>query len=255
MTVMTHRTPTPSFFLLSLIVACLAGPIPVAAQEFVDLELVLAVDVSSSVDDDEYDLQMRGLSEAFRNPDILEAIQTAGGNGIAVAVVQWSEKDQQVLAVNWTKVADSRSANALSRKIRNAPRALIGGQTSIGGAIEFSLGQFAGSPFDGWRKVIDLSGDGRANSGVHPMTMRDQAMAVGVTINALAILNEEPFLDSYYRNTVIGGNGAFLMIADDYEDYAAAILSKLLREIGVPLANRPQPEPRLADAGAAATLR
>lgn len=215
------------------------------AQEFVDLELLLAVDVSSSVDDDEYDLQMRGLSEAFRNPDILEAIQTAGGNGIAVSIMQWSEKDQQVMTAGWTKVFDSASANAFSRKIRNAPRSIIGGQTSIGGAIEFAMEQFANSPFEGWRKVIDMSGDGRANSGVHPMTMRDQAIESGITINGLAILNEEPFLDSYYRNTVIGGNGAFIMIADDYEDYAAAILSKLLREIGVPLAHKTVPAPSL----------
>lgn len=209
--------------------------------DFVDLELVLAVDISASVDNEEYDLQMRGLAAAFRHPDVLSSIRATAG-GVAVSLVQWSDRDEQLLAIDWMHVFDADSAANLAHKIRNTPRLLPGGQTAISGVIDFSLNLLETNSYDGWRKVVDVSGDGRANAGPQPMAARDRAMDRGVTINGLAIRNEEPFVDSYYRRSVIGGTNSFLMVAEDYEDFAAAILEKLIKEIGAPLANH-EPEP------------
>ena len=204
--------------------------------EWVDLELVLAIDLSSSVDQNEWELQAIGIAEAFRNPNLIDTIQSSAPNGIAVAVVQWSSNNSQSLAIDWTLVTDATSGRVLSRKIKHMPRLVGGGQTGIYGAIEFSIKQFKNSGYTSWRKVIDISGDGQANSGSRPGPIRDRAIAEGVIINGLAIVNEEPFVDRYFRDKVIGGTGAFLMLAEDYDDFATAILRKLIREIGPPLA-------------------
>lgn len=206
-----------------------------AENIYVDLELVLAVDVSSSVDDEEYQLQIRGVGAAFRHPDIIAAIESTGGNGIAVVMVQWSDNEEQVLVGGWHIIKDVSDAAEYARIIRRAPRIIAGGQTSIAGALTFSIEQINNNNIDSSRKVIDVSGDGRANNGVHPMKIRDIALEQNITINGLVIINEEPFLDGYYERGVIGGRGGFVMIAEDYRDYAAMILQKLLREIGMPV--------------------
>ncbi len=206
-----------------------------AENIYVDLELVLAVDVSSSVDDEEYQLQIRGVGAAFRHPDIIAAIESTGGNGIAVVMVQWSDNEEQVLVGGWHIIKDVSDAAEYARIIRRAPRIIAGGQTSIAGALTFSIEQINNNNIDSSRKVIDVSGDGRANNGVHPMKIRDIALEQNITINGLVIINEEPFLDGYYERGVIGGRGGFMMIAEDYRDYAAMILQKLLREIGMPV--------------------
>lgn len=228
----------------------LALPLAVspAAPEPVDLELVVAIDVSSSVDGEEYRLQTLGIAAAFRNPAVLDAIRTLGSGGIAVSVVQWSDNGEQELIGDWRVIRDEADAAAFSRSLRRAPRLIPGGQTSIAGAIRFSLEQLESNGYEGSRQVIDISGDGRANNGVHPMSLRDQAIDGGVTINGLAILNEEPFLDGYFEHGVIGGAGAFLMVAEDYRHFAAAILQKLLREIGLPIADADPGAPSLAEA-------
>ena len=209
----------------------------------VDLELVLAIDASSSVDGTEFVLQTRGLAEAFRHPAVHSAVRALGDIGIAVAVVQWSGEDEHALVVDWTRVVDGASANALARQIDNTPRAISGGQTSIGDALRYSLEQFQHNGFQGRRQVIDVSGDGRANAGPDPSLLRDLAIAQGVTVNGLTIQNEEPFVDSYYQYNVIGGDGAFQMSAEDFEDFALVILRKLIREITVPF-SRLEPEQR-----------
>ena len=206
-----------------------------AENIYVDLELVLAVDVSSSVDDEEYQLQIRGVGAAFRHPDIIAAIESTGGNGIAVVMVQWSDNEEQALVGGWHIIKDVSDAAEYARIIRRAPRIIAGGQTSIAGALTFSIEQINNNNIDSSRKVIDVSGDGRANNGVHPMKIRDIALEQNITINGLVIINEEPFLDGYYERGVIGGRGGFIMIAEDYRDYAAMILQKLLREIGMPV--------------------
>ena len=220
----------------ALALAC--APAAAAAQEPVELELALAVDVSSSVDDDEYFLQMYGLAQAFRHPDVLAAIRNAGAGGVAVALLQWADSSKHAVAVDWTAVHDDASAAAFANRVLAAPRAIVGGQTSISGAIRFAMREFETNDFDGARRAIDISGDGRANAGSPPERARRAAEAAGVTINALAIRNEEPFVASYFRNSVIAGPGAFLVVADDYDDFAAAMIEKLIREIGIPLAWR-----------------
>ena len=222
---------------------CVSETIHAQEGQWVDLELVLAIDLSSSVDQNEWELQAIGIAEAFRNPNLIETIQSSAPNGIAVAVVQWSSNNSQSLAVDWTLVTDAVSGRALSRKIKHMPRMVGGGQTGIYGAIEFSIKQFKNSGYTSWRKVIDISGDGQANSGSRPGPMRDRAIAEDVIINGLAIVNEEPFVDRYFREKVIGGTGAFLMLAEDYDDFATAILRKLIREIGPPLAQQLPSDP------------
>ena len=206
-----------------------------AENIYVDLELVLAVDVSSSVDEEEYQLQIRGVGAAFRHPDIIAAIESTGGNGIAVAMVQWSDNEEQALVGGWYVIKDAADAAEYARIIRRSPRVIAGGQTSIAGALTFSIDQINNNNISSSRKVIDVSGDGRANNGVHPMQIRDIALDQNITINGLVIINDEPFLDGYYERGVIGGRGGFMMIAEDYKDYAAMILQKLLREIGMPV--------------------
>lgn len=231
-------------------VACAAAG--AAAQQAVDLELVLAVDVSSSVDDDEYFLQMYGLAQAFRHPDVLAAVRNAGG--LAVCLVQWSDSSKHAVAVDWTEVHDDATAAAFANAVVAAPRAIVGGQTSISGAIRFAMREIDRNAWDGRRRTIDISGDGRANAGSPPQRARQEAAAAGITVNGLAIRNEEPFVDTYFRNSVIVGESAFLIVADDYDDFAAAMIEKLIREIGIPLAEAvPEAAPVLTVAAAPAT--
>ncbi len=209
-------------------------------RRLVDLELVLAVDTSSSVSPGEFNLQMQGLAEAFRNSAVHGALQAAGDLGIAVAMVQWSDNRKQTVAIDWKMVRDRNSAVAFAREIDATPRYLIGGGTAIGGAVNFSAHHLRINGFEGRRKVIDVSGDGRTNQGSNPARARDDAVAQGITINGLAILNEDGLVDRHYLANVIGGTGSFVMQADDYSDFARAIVEKLIKEIaGVPIAGLP----------------
>ncbi len=197
----------------------------------VELELVLAVDASSSVSGSEFELQMRGLADAFRDPDVLAAIGGLAPRGMAVALMQWSSPGQQVVAVDWARVFDAGSATSFADRIESSGR-LILGETAIDGGLAFAVDLLAGNGFNGRRRVVDISGDGQANWGPDPDDVRDRAVAAGVTINALAVVNEQVELTDYFREHVIGGSGAFVLAATDYEDYARAIRLKLLREIG-----------------------
>jgi len=233
--------------------ALLVGADPGLAQgrQPVDLELVLAVDSSSSVSSSEFNLQMQGLAGAFRSPDVHGAIEAAGDLGIAVAMVQWSDNRKQTVAIDWRMVRDRDSAEAFAREIDNTPRYLIGGGTAIGGAVNFSAHQLRINSFQGRRKVIDVSGDGRTNQGSNPARARDDAVADGITINGLAILNEDGLVDRHYLANVIGGTGSFVMNADDYSDFARAIVEKLIKEIsGVPIAGLPASDDRAQEAKA-----
>jgi len=211
-----------------------------AQSQVVDLELILAVDTSSSVSQEEFDLQMRGFAEAFRHPAVIAAVRAAGSKGVAISMIQWASAPKQQLAIDWQVLTDEASVENFAAEIDNTPRYLTGGGTGISGAVEFSLRQFQRNGFKGPRQVIDISGDGRANQGEAPSILRDAAVDIGVTINGLAILNEDPFVDSYYLAQVIGGAGAFVMTATDYSDFSEAMLQKLLREIaGAPLVRLP----------------
>lgn len=214
--------------------------VPALAQERpVDLELVLAVDASASVSGEEFDLQVRGLAEAFRHRSVGQAIRAAGDLGLAVALVQWAGDQQQVLAIDWMTVRDESTASRFAKEVEHVIRS-IAGNTAIGSALEFAIGQLEGNGFAGRRRVIDVSGDGRNNSGSAAWLARDLAVARGITVNGLAILNEDPMLDRYYVTNVIGGPGAFVMTANDYDAYRLAIVAKLIKEIaGAPTAARP----------------
>ena len=163
---------------------------------------------------------MGGIANALRDPEVIEAIEGGAPNGVAVAVIEWSGPGQQLVAVDWTRITDARSAAALAARIEAMGRGLIG-ETAIGEALRFASDLLAYGPFQGARRIIDVSGDGPSNAGEEPEPMRDAAALAGVTINGLAILRENPGLDRYYAEHVIGGPDAFVMIAEDYDDSPA----------------------------------
>jgi uncharacterized protein DUF1194 len=209
----------------------LVGASVAQAQTPVDLQLVLAVDVSGSVNQARFELQRDGYVAAFRNARVLETIRSGPHQAIAVTMVQWTGPALQVHVVPWTRVADAASAEALASAVAAAPRRLFGGGTSISGAIDYAVTLFPESPFRGTRRVIDISGDGANNRGRLVNLARDEAVAADIGINGLPILALEPDLDGYYEHNVIGGPGAFVIAAKDYESFADAILKKLITEI------------------------
>jgi hypothetical protein len=204
---------------------------------------LLAVDVSVSVDSEEYVLQMRGLAEAFRHPNVIAAIRASAPNGIAVALMQWAGPDEQTYSVPWSEVRDLPTAYAFAAKIDLATRPLSFGGTAIGDALVVGISLVNENTIYGVRRVIDVSGDGRTNQGTSPGPVRAYAMSLGMTVNGLAIVNEEPQLLQYYRDRVIGGPGAFVLHANDYEDFGRAIRMKLIREIEGSLMAGPPPGP------------
>ena len=206
------------------------------AAEPVDVQLVLAIDTSGSVNSRRFALQQQGYIDAFRDPRVLQAIQSGMTRSIAVTMFQWTGPRLHQVVVPWTRIADQASAEALAAAIAAVPRKLFGGGTSISGAIDYSMTLLAQSPFEGERQIIDVSGDGSNNSGRSPETARDEAIQNGATINGLPILTIEPDLDDYYQNSVIGGEGAFVITVKTDTDFAAAILKKLIAEIAL---NRP----------------
>ena len=205
--------------------------VPARAQRHVDLQLVLAVDASGSVNDVRFELQKLGYADAFRHPRVLAAIRSGPGRAIAATMMQWTGPSMQVHAVPWTLLDGEEAAFAFADAIEAAPRQLFGGGTSISGAIDQGVRLLAASPFRGTRRIIDVSGDGANNRGRLITEARDAAVARDVRINGLPILSLEPDLDVYYRDYVIGGPGAFVIAAESYETFAAAILNKLVLEI------------------------
>lgn len=203
-----------------------------AANQPVDLNLVLAVDVSGSVNQRRFELQRDGYAAAFRNPRVLKAVRGGGLQGaIAVTVVQWTGPALQVHVVPWTLIRDEASISAFAAAIETAPRQLYSGGTSISGAIDRGAALLARPPYAAMRRVIDISGDGANNRGRPAVEARDDAIAKGITINGLPILELEPNLDEHYKNNVIGGPNAFMVIAQTFEEFADAVLKKLVTEI------------------------
>jgi uncharacterized protein DUF1194 len=216
----------------ALLALTLAASVPpAAAQTGADLQLVLAVDASGSVDQIRFELQKRGYVAAFRHARVLQAIRSGPNQAIAVTMLQWTGPMLQVPVVEWRRVGDEESAESFADVIERTPRQLFGGGTSISGAIDFAATLFPRSPFRAPRRVIDVSGDGSNNRGRAVTLARDEAVAAGIGINGLPILALEPDLDRYYRDSVIGGPGAFVVIAKDYETFGEAILKKLIAEI------------------------
>jgi len=220
---------------------------PNARAETVDLELILAIDASASVSREEFFFQVHGLAKAFRDQAVAAAIESLAPDGVAVAVVQWSAAEQRRLALEWSAIRDAAGAHALAARLDTMPRYFAAGATAIGSAIDFATLLLAESPFAGRRQTIDVSGDGSSNEGILTVLARDRAGSAGITINGLAILNEEPDLDAYYLAKVIVGADAFVMSAAGYEDFARAIRVKLVREIGgLPMVSLPAATASLA---------
>jgi hypothetical protein len=217
------------FFIVLLLSVGLGSP--ARAQANVDLQLVLAVDASGSVNDARFELQKQGYAAAFRNPQVIKAIMSGGEQAIAVTMMQWTGPFMHVQVVPWMRLKDAASAKAFGDAIASTQRELFGGGTSISGAIDQSLQLLSGSPYRSQRRTIDISGDGANTSGRSITGARDEAVAQGISINGLPILSIEPFLDRYFYDYVIGGPGAFMIPAANYEDFADAVVKKLILEI------------------------
>jgi hypothetical protein len=229
--------PYRQYFLAALVASLLiVGALSsrVGAQTPVALELLLAVDSSSSVDANEFELQMTGLAKAFRDPGVLAALELTWPRGIAVALLQWSQESEQVEALDWTVIRSAADALKFAQSLDETPRYVGGGATAVGTAIATSADWIESNAFEGERKVIDVSGDGQANEGIPAAVARAGAMKAGIVVNGLAILNEEPKLARYYIAGVVGGPGSFLLTADDFDDFARAIRRKIYFEIAGP---------------------
>ncbi len=216
------------FALLALAALAQAQP-----QTTTDILLVLAVDASGSVNQPRFELQRRGYADAFRNTQVLNAIRGGSTGSIAVTMVQWTGYAMQVQAVPWTLIKDASSASAFADAIEAAPRQLFGGGTSISGAIDHAMLLLPNAPYRGLKRVIDISGDGSNNRGRDVREARDEAVRAGVIINGLPIVSLEYGLDKYYFDNVIGGPGAFIVPADSYENFAQAVVRKLILEIAM----------------------
>jgi hypothetical protein len=219
------------------------SPFAAAAEVYpVDVELVLAIDASGSVDDAEYALQLQGIAAAFRDPEIQAAIAKQPLGRSAVALLIWSENNRPKDLSPWYVIGNAASAEAFAVVVEGWPRRIANGGTGIGKAMQAGARALTQNAFDGGRLVVDISGDGRetppSDWSLGPAEGRAYAEARGVVINALAILTDVPDLDDYFRREVIAGPDAFVLAADGYESFAAAMRIKLLREF--------QTEPRLS---------
>lgn len=218
----------------------------VRAAEPVDMLLVLAADVSRSVTEPKFRLQREGAAVAITHPDVVKAITSGTHRRIAVCFVEWATAGQQSVVVDWSAIDSAAAARRFGDRLVEAPRSFAG-STSISGAIDFSVGQLKRAPFASDRRVIDISGDGNNNSGRAVTDARDAALEKGITINALVILTplSESFrpehtnppggLERYFQDNVIGGAGAFTVVAEGHEAFGRSLTKKLIQEIaGLP---------------------
>ena len=226
---------------LAALAAAALAPLT-AIAETVDLLLVLAADVSRSVDQSKFQLQREGYAAAIANPRVLDAIKSGANGRVAICYVEWSGLASQKVVIDWMMIDGPKAAQQFGDRLLELPRAFAD-RTSISGGIEFAVAQFPRAPFSAKRRTIDVSGDGTNNSGRDVQQARDEALALGITINGLVILSERPLpwnpehtnppggLAHYYRTNVIGGPGAFVIEAKDFNSFGQAIISKLIAEI------------------------
>lgn len=210
---------------LALLLA-LTGAAPAQAAA---VALVLAIDVSESVSSERYTLQHEGIARAFETPQLIDAIAAMPG-GIEALVIEWSDPDKIAVTVDWTRIGDGGGAESFAAAVRATERTSHG-LTAIGSAMLAAAAAFGRMPEAAAHRVIDVSGDGMANFGVPPATARDELVKAGITINGLAILSEEPWLDEYYSHNVIGGPAAFVAVAKGFDSFAEAMLRKLVQEV------------------------
>jgi len=222
----------------------MTGPAQAAETDNVDLLLVLAADVSRSVDQTKFELQRQGYAAAVTDRRVLDTIRSGLLGRIAICFVEWSGAAAQKLVIDWTVIDGAPAAKAFADKLVELPRSFAD-RTAIGSGIDFAVAQLARAPFSSKRRTIDVSGDGTSNSGRDVDGARDAATAQDITINGLVILSERPLpwnpehtnppggLAQYYRDHVIGGRGAFVMTAKTFESFGEAIIGKLVAEIAM----------------------
>ena len=233
---------------LALLLLFLA--MPARAAEPVDLALVLVSDVSRSIDDTEFQLQKEGYSAAFSDPRVLAAIKGGAIGAIAVCYVEFAGSYEVKTVMEWRIVRDAASARAMTDTMAAAPRSFWG-RTSISAGIDRAMQMLAEAPLEAQRRVIDVAGDGTNNSGRDVTAARDDAVAAGVTVNGLAIINEHPVsytfahvqppggLPDWYRHNVTGGPGSFVVEVREFRDFKEAMTRKLINEIAA-LPRRPR---------------
>ncbi len=226
---------------------------PVRAAEPVDLLLVLASDVSRSVDSRKFQLQREGYAAAIGNPQVLDTIRSGRNGRIGVLFLEWSGFGNQKVVVDWTIIDGAKAAQTFGDRLLESPRSFAD-RTSISGGIDAAVEQLSRAPFSSDRRTIDVSGDGTNNAGRDAGQARDEALMRGITINGLVILSDTPLpwnpehtnpaggLAKYYRDNVTGGPGSFVLEAKDFNSFGQAIIKKLVAEIadaggqGVPAA-------------------
>ncbi len=236
---------------LGLLVAWMSAPLPSAAQQLpVDTALVLAVDASGSISDGEFRLQKEGIAEAVTHPRVLQAVTQGPIRRVALAYVEWGGPGTAALVVDWMIVEDLAGAEAFANAVLQAPRSLQS-YNAIGDALVLATAALAACPCDPLQRIIDVSGDNPDNRSLVPAPRaRDLAVAAGITINALAILQDSalgpggrPWLVERYAAEVIGGPGAFVQPAASRADFTEALLDKLVLELSL---DRTGPLPRAA---------
>jgi len=230
-----------AIIMLAIVSALLSAP-RVRAAEPVDLLLVLAADVSRSVDTQKFQLQREGYAAALANPRVLEAIQSGRRGRIGVLFLEWSGFGNQKVVIDWMLIDGPKAAQAFGDRLLESPRSFAD-RTSISGGIDNAVAQIARAPFSSERLTIDVSGDGTNNAGRDVAQARDEALALGISINGLVILSETPLpwnpehtnppggLTKYYRDNVTGGPGSFVLEAKDFESFGEAIVKKMIAEI------------------------
>jgi len=211
----------------------------------VDLALVLAADVSRSINDEEFDLQRHGYAAAIASPQVLDAIQSGPHRAIALSFVEWASEPEQKVVIDWSTIRDGADAGKFAATLLASPRSYTG-RTAIGSAIDFAMGMLGESGIEAPRRLIDVSGDGTSNQGRPVTEARDVAVHAGVVINGLAIFNKRAAamggylalhtnppggLAKYYRDNVIGGPGAFVVPIEDFNSFGEAMIRKLISEI------------------------
>jgi hypothetical protein len=217
-------------------------PVASRAGDDVDLLLVLAADVSRSIDSAKFQLQREGYAAAISDPRVLDTIRSGHTGRIGLSFVEWSGVGAQHVVIDWMTIGDAATAKDFGDRLIEAPRSFAD-RTSISGAIDFAMSEFDRAPFQSARHTIDISGDGTNNAGRDVTAARDDAVGKAVTINGLVILSDNPMswnpdhtnppggLDNYYRNNVVGGPGAFVMVAQNFNSFGQAIIAKMIAEV------------------------
>jgi len=236
-----------------VLLALLSGPSSLRAAESVDLLLVLASDVSRSVDQPKFLLQREGYAAAISDSHVLDAIRSGPHQRIAVCFVEWSGFGAQKLVIDWSLIDGPAAARKFGDQLLELPRSFAD-RTSISGGIDFAMAQMEQAPFTAPRRTIDVSGDGTNNAGRDVKAARDDAVAKGIVINGLVILSDRPVpwnaehtnppggLEKYYQENVVGGPAAFVLVAENFHSFGRAIIKKLIAEIAL----APQPTGRQA---------